>query len=70
MAKAIVADAHHPSPERPARYCAKCGERAGSRSAGTGRPLHREADGAYYHVMCRPGAVGGIGAALAGLEIR
>jgi hypothetical protein len=55
---------------RPVRYCAKCGELAGSRSQGTGRPLHREQDGSYYHVMCRPGAVGGIGTALAGLEIR
>jgi hypothetical protein len=69
MAKAIVVDAPRPS-TRPIRYCATCGERAGSRSAGTGRPLHREKNGAYYHVMCRPGAVAGIGAALAGLEIR
>ena len=49
---------------RPVRYCAKCGERAGSRSAGTGRPLHGEADGRFYHINCRPGAVVGIGAAL------
>ena len=67
MAKAIVADAPHPT-TRPVRHCAACGERAGSRSQGTGRPLHREADGRFFHVTCRPGAVGGIGAALAGLE--
>ena len=41
MAKAIVADAPRPS-TRPIRFCAKCGERAGSISAGTGRPLMRD----------------------------
>jgi len=56
---------------RPVRCCAKCGERAGSRSAGTGRPLMLDrTSGEFFHVNCRPGAVVGIGAALAGLEIR
>jgi hypothetical protein len=70
MAKAIVADAPRPS-TRPIRFCATCGERAGSISAGTGRPLMRDnATGDFFHVNCRPGAVGGIGAALAGLSAR
>lgn len=56
-----------PTKTRPVRLCAKCGERAGSRSAGTGRPLHREADGRFFHINCRPGAVS-FGATLAGLE--
>ncbi len=56
-----------PTRTRPVRHCAKCGERAGSRSKGTGRPLHREADGRFFHIGCRPGAVG-LAAALATLE--
>jgi hypothetical protein len=56
-----------PTRTRPVRFCAKCGERAGSRSAGTGRPLHREADGRFFHIGCRPGAVS-FAAALAALE--
>jgi hypothetical protein len=41
---------------KPLRRCAKCGEPAGSISAGTGAPLVREReDGHYYHVRCRPG---------------
>jgi hypothetical protein len=69
MAKAIVADALHPSTEeRPVRYCAKCGERAGSISAGTGRPpMLDRGSGEFFHVTCRPGALG-ISAALAGLS--
>ncbi len=56
---------------RPVRCCEKCGEKAGSRSLGTGRPLMRDnATGEFFHVNCRPGAVVGIGAALAGFEIR
>ncbi len=56
---------------RPVRYCAKCGERAGSISAGTGRPLMRNnTTGEFFHLNCRPGAVGGIGAALASLSAR
>lgn len=55
---------------RPVRHCAKCGERAGSISAGTGRPLMRDnITGEFFHVNCRPGAVS-VGAALAGPEIR
>jgi hypothetical protein len=69
MAQAIVADALHPSnEERHVRYCAKCGERAGSISAGTGRPLVLDPDsGEFFHVTCRPGALG-ISGALAGLS--
>jgi hypothetical protein len=41
---------------RPVKRCAKCGEPAGSISAGTGAPLVREReDGHYYHVRCLPG---------------
>jgi hypothetical protein len=51
---------------RPVRTCEGCGERAGSISAGTGRPLVREkASGRFFHLSCKPGAAG-IGAALAG----
>ena len=53
---------------RPVRTCEGCGERAGSISAGTGRPLVRDkASGLFFHVSCKPGAAG-IGAALAGLS--
>ena len=53
---------------RPVRTCEGCGERAGSISAGTGRPLVREkASGHFFHLSCKPGAAG-IGAALAGLS--
>ncbi len=45
---------------RPVRYCEGCGAAAGSRSKGTGAPLHREADGRYFHINCRPGAVSGL----------
>ncbi len=62
--------AHRPNPRR-VRYCAKCGERAGSISAGTGRPLMRDnTTGEFFHLNCRPGAVDGIGAALANLSAR
>jgi hypothetical protein len=53
---------------RPVRSCEGCGERAGSISAGTGRPLVRDnASGLFFHLSCKPGAVG-IGAALARLS--
>jgi hypothetical protein len=53
---------------RPVRSCEGCGERAGSISAGTGRPLMRDnASGRFFHLSCKPGAAG-IGAALAGLS--
>ena len=42
---------------RPVRACAGCGERAGSISAGTGRPLVREkTSGHFFHLSCKPGA--------------
>jgi hypothetical protein len=50
---------------RPVRSCEGCGERAGSISAGTGRPLVRDkASGHFFHLSCKPGAVS-LGAALA-----
>jgi hypothetical protein len=53
---------------RQVRCCEACGERAGSVSAGTGRPLVRDkASGHFFHVSCKPDAAG-IGAALAGLS--
>jgi hypothetical protein len=53
---------------RPVRSCAGCGERAGSISAGTGRPLVRDRETVgFFHLSCKPGAVG-IGAALASLS--
>jgi hypothetical protein len=53
---------------RPVRRCEGCGERAGSISAGTGRPLMRDkASGHWFHLSCKPGAAG-IGAALASLS--
>ncbi len=53
---------------RPVRSCEGCGERAGSISAGTGRPLvlDRETRG-FFHVSCKPGAVS-FGASLVGLS--
>jgi hypothetical protein len=61
----------HPSTEegpRPARHCTACGERAGSISARTGRPLVRDKEsGHWFHLSCKPSAAG-IGAALAGLS--
>jgi hypothetical protein len=43
---------------RPVRSCEGCGERAGSISAGTGRPLVRDKEsGGFFHLGCRPGAV-------------
>ncbi|MDP9474540.1 MAG: hypothetical protein M3R38_02375 [Actinomycetota bacterium] len=52
---------------RPVRRCAKCGEKAGSISKRTGRPLHREADGRFFHIGCRPGAMS-LGMALTAFE--
>jgi hypothetical protein len=53
---------------RPVRCCKGCGERAGSISAGTGRPLVRDREsGQFFHLSCKPGAAG-IGAALASLS--
>jgi len=50
---------------RQVRCCETCGERAGSISAGTGRPLVLDkASGRFFHLSCRPGAAG-IGASLA-----
>ena len=42
---------------RPRKYCAGCGEPAGSISQGTGAPLvkDRRTDGCFYHVRCIPG---------------
>jgi hypothetical protein len=55
-------------PPRPVRCCEGCGERAGSISRGTGRPLVLDkASGHWFHLSCKPGAAG-IGAALAGLS--
>jgi hypothetical protein len=43
---------------RPARICEGCGERAGSISAGTGRPLVRDkVSGRFFHLSCKPGAM-------------
>jgi hypothetical protein len=40
---------------RPVRRCEACGERAGSISAGTGRPLVRDREsGLYFHLSCKP----------------
>ena len=53
---------------RPVRTCEGCGERAGSISAGKGRPLVRDkASGHWFHLSCKPGTAG-IGAALASLS--
>ena len=49
-----------PTPEKPRRTCAACGEPSGSISAGTGFPVVREREtGRYYHVRCRPGTPSG-----------
>ena len=42
---------------RPRKYCAGCGEPAGSISQGIGAPLvkDRRTDGRFYHVRCLPG---------------
>jgi hypothetical protein len=39
------------------KYCAGCGEAAGSPSEGTGFPLVKDqrTDGWFYHVRCLPG---------------
>ena len=43
---------------RPVRCCEGCGERAGSISAGTGRPLVLDkASGLWFHLSCKPGAM-------------
>jgi len=53
---------------RQVRCCEACGERAGSISAGTGRPLMLDrASGHWFHLSCKPSAAE-IGAALAGLS--
>jgi hypothetical protein len=53
---------------RQVRCCEACGERAGSISAGTGRPLMLDRpSGHWFHLSCKPSAAG-IGAALAGLS--
>ena len=42
---------------RPVRSCEGCGERAGSISAGTGRPLVRDRESRrFFHLSCKPGA--------------
>ncbi len=52
---------------RPAHSCQGCGERAGSISAGTGRPLVCDkASGRFFHLSCKPGAVS-FGSGLMGL---
>ena len=45
---------------RPRKYCAGCGEAAGSISAGTGAPLVGKRGGPFYHVDCQPGAMVGL----------
>jgi hypothetical protein len=42
---------------KPRKYCAGCGEAAGSVCKGTGFPLVRDrrTDGRFYHVRCLPG---------------
>jgi hypothetical protein len=46
-----------PTP-RPVRTCEGCGERAGSISAGRGRPLVLDkASGHWIHLSCRPDAM-------------
>jgi hypothetical protein len=42
---------------RPPKYCAGCGDSAGSISQGTAAPLvkDRRTDGRFYHVRCLPG---------------
>ena len=43
---------------RPVRCCEACGERAGSISAGTGRPLVLDrTSGRFFHLSCKPGAM-------------
>jgi hypothetical protein len=43
---------------RQVRSCEGCGERAGSISAGTGRPLVRDREsGLWVHLSCKPGAM-------------
>ena len=41
---------------RPHKYCAECGEPAGSISQGTGAPLVKDwrTNGRFYHVRCLP----------------
>jgi hypothetical protein len=42
----------------PVRICGGCGERAGSISAGTGRPLVRDkASRRWFHLSCKPGTM-------------
>ncbi len=51
---------------RPVRHCAKCGEKAGSISKRTGRPLMRDnLSGEFFHLNCRPGAMNLAGALVA-----
>jgi hypothetical protein len=53
---------------RQVRCCEACGERAGSISAGTGRPLVLDkASGRFFHLSCKPSAAP-IPAALVGLS--
>ncbi len=53
---------------RPVRRCAKCGEKAGSISKRTGRPLMRDnTTGEFFHLNCRPGAMS-LGMALTAFE--
>ena len=42
------------------RYCAGCGEPAGSISVGTGAPLVGKRGGRSYHVNCQLGATAGL----------
>jgi hypothetical protein len=43
---------------RPVRCCQGCGQRAGSISRRTGRPLVRDREsGLFFHLSCKPGAV-------------
>ena len=41
--------------DRSPKFCAGCGEEAGSRSAGTGAALVGKRGGPFYHADCQPG---------------
>jgi hypothetical protein len=43
-----------------ARVCAGCGERSGSISRRTGRPLVGKPGGPFWHNNCRPGVAAGL----------
>jgi len=54
----ILRDDARDAASRPVRHCQGCGERAGSISAGMGRPLVRDREsGRFFHLSCKPGAM-------------